>query len=108
MLYAIIIVFCLGLLTSLLALSSGEVPKVKELDKIEDKNKENILSVQIFLFDAIYSEKIGKLNNIEIFKYISNDKKTYEFKEVEPENNQSYGIDDNKLCFNRLSYKIKK
>ena len=78
-----------------------EVETHKELER----RKKIVEQVEEFLTSAIYFEHIGNWNKEKVFKYISNQGKIYEFFEFMSENNQKIGIDDDWLCFKRMSYK---
>lgn len=78
-----------------------EIETHKELER----RKHIVEQVEGFLSGALYLEHIGNWNKEKIYKYISNQGKTYEFSDFMTENNQKIGIDDNWLCFRRMSYK---
>lgn len=78
-----------------------EIETLKELER----RKQIIEQVEAFLLNASYLEHIGDFNKEKVYKYISNEGKTYEFSDFMAENNQKVGIDDNWLCFRRMSYK---
>lgn len=81
--------------------SHVEVETKKELEK----RKNIIEQVENFLSGAKYYEHIGNWNKEKIYKYISNQGMTYEFFEFMTDDNQRIGIDDDWLCFRKMSYK---
>lgn len=76
-----------------------------ETHKEIERRKQIIEQVESFLSNASYLEHIGNFDKEKVYKYISNQGKTYEFSDFMAENNQKIGIDDNWLCFRRMSYK---
>ena len=78
-----------------------EVDTLKELER----RQEIIEQVESFLLNASYLEHIGNFNREKVYKYISNEGRTYEFSDFMAENNQKIGIDDDWLCFKRMTYK---
>lgn len=76
-----------------------------ETHKEIERRKQIIEQVDNFLSSASYLEHIGNFNKEKVYKYISNHGKTYEFSDFMAEDHQKIGIDDNWLCFRRMSYK---
>lgn len=78
-----------------------DIDAYKELER----RKHIIEQVEGFLTGALYLEHIGNLNKEKVYKYIANQGKIYEFFDFMTENNQKIGIDENWLCFKKMSYK---
>ncbi len=74
--------------------------------KEEFERRAKILTkVESFIKSSKFIEPIAVWKNDNIYKYIFNNGKLYEFEEIMPENNQRIGIDDDYLCFKRFCYK---
>lgn len=74
--------------------------------KEEFERRAKILTkVEDFVKSSKFVEPIAVWKNDNIYKYIFNNGKLYEFEEIMPETNQRIGIDDDYLCFKRFCYK---
>lgn len=74
--------------------------------KEEFERRAKILTkVEAFVKSSKFVEPIAVWKNDNIYKYIFNNGKLYEFEEIMPETNQRIGIDDDYLCFKRFCYK---
>lgn len=79
---------------------------LEQMNKKEEEINNRIMeTVDNFLKDALYFDHIGNLNKEKVYKYISNEGKIYEFFDFMVEKNQRIGIDEDNLCFRKMSYK---
>lgn len=86
---------------------NASVNKDKESYLIEEiKRRTKILErVESFVKDSKFIEPIATWKNDQIYKYVFNNGKLYEFEDIMPENNQRVGVNEDYLCFKRVCYK---
>lgn len=86
--------------------------RIKEEMLIQKKKEEEQLrktqiinKVENFLQKSQFIEPIAKWREEDVYKYVFNDGYLYEFEDIMSEKNQRIGLDEDSLCFKRLSYK---
>ena len=74
---------------------------------LEEINKRNIIleKVNNFIKNSKFVEPIAVWGGENIYRYIFNSGKLYEFEDIMTENNQRVGIDEEYLCFKKFCYK---
>lgn len=80
----------------------------KRIELLEEENKRRYIlleKVAELLKTSQFFEPIGSWRGETIFNYIFNDQKLYEFDDFIPQTNQNIIIEEDRLCFNQLSYK---
>ncbi len=90
-------------------LEKTQVSEMKKHEKIikEEINRRNkiIEKVDVFIKNSKFVEPIAVWGGENIYKYIFNNGKLYEFEDFMTENNQRIGIDEEYLCFKKFCYK---
>lgn len=88
------------------------VSRIKEQMSVQKQREEDqgrksqiIDKVEKFLKTSRFVEPIAKWREEDVFKYVFNDGYLYEFDDIMTEANQKVGMDEDFLCFKRLSYK---
>ena len=72
----------------------------------ENLRRQRILEkINVLLSQSLFFEPIARWRGDNIYKFVLHNNTLYEFVDIMPEENQRIGIDEEFLCFNRLSYK---
>lgn len=90
-------------------LEKTQVNEMKKHEKIikEELSRRNkiVEKVDSFIKNSKFVEPIAVWGGENIYKYIFNNGKLYEFEDFMTENNQRIGIDEEYLCFKKFCYK---